>query len=147
MWTGVRAPRLAGVALGAAWLASIGSVIAAPQTNAGGRGQAIPAVPTERRIVRTPGAGGPLPKAAAPAGSWPSFRGAQAAGVAEGQNLPDRWDGTTGENILWKTPLTGLAHSSPVVWGDRIYVTTAVSSDPNATFRRGLYGDGDASPD
>jgi outer membrane protein assembly factor BamB len=106
-----------------------------------------PVTRPERRIVRTPGAGGPLPKAAPPAGSWPSFRGAQASGVADVQNLPDRWDGTTGENILWKAPLPGLAHSSPVVWGDRIYVTTAVSSDPKATFRRGLYGDGDASPD
>jgi outer membrane protein assembly factor BamB len=240
MWSRVRVLRLAGVALGAALLSSIGSVIAAPQTNAGGRGQAIPAVPMtfgaftatfaqdgafslegqgwpalkgtwnaaadivevvtpggpkdcagpgrytfkvegprvafalqsdacelrrmvldrstwtpagtpltrpERRIVRTPGARGPLPKAEAPAGSWPSFRGVRASGVADGQNLPDRWDGTTGENILWKTPLPGLAHSSPVVWGDRIFVTTAVSSDPKATFRRGLYGDGDASTD
>lgn len=43
--------------------------------------------------------------------------------------------------------MPGLAHSSPIVWGDRVYVTTAVSSDPAATFRRGLYGDGDASTD
>jgi len=53
----------------------------------------------------------------------------------------------TGEGIRWRTPLPGLAHSSPVVWGDRVYLTTAVSSDPRATFRRGLYGDGDASED
>jgi outer membrane protein assembly factor BamB len=90
------------------------------------------------------------PKSAAPktaTGSWPSFRGAQAAGVAEGQNLPDTWNAKTGENILWRTPLPGLAHSSPVVWGNRIFVTSAVSSDPKATFRPGLYGDGDASQD
>jgi outer membrane protein assembly factor BamB len=80
-------------------------------------------------------------------GSWPSFRGPQASGIAEGQNLPDRWDPKTGENILWRTPIPGLAHSSPVVWGDRIFVTTAVSSDPKASFRPGLYGDGDASKD
>src|SRR4029450_9245568 len=61
--------------------------------------------------------------------------------------LPDRWDVRTGENILWRTPIPGLAHSSPVIWGNRIFVTTAVSSDPNATFRPGLYGDGDASKD
>lgn len=79
--------------------------------------------------------------------NWPSFRGPQAAGVAEAQNLPDRWGGKTGENILWRTPIPGLAHSSPVVWGDKIFVTSAVSSDPNATFRPGLYGDGDASKD
>ena len=80
-------------------------------------------------------------------GNWPSFRGTQASGIAEGQNLPDSWNGKTGENILWRTPIPGLAHSSPVVWGNRIFVTSAVSSDPKATFRPGLYGDGDASKD
>jgi len=106
-----------------------------------------PAAVAARRIVRTAGAGGPLPPAGSAAGSWPSFRGAQASGLADGQRLPDRWDAATGDGILWRAPLPGLAHSSPVVWGDRVYVTTAVSSDPKATFRRGLYGDGDASPD
>ena len=80
-------------------------------------------------------------------GSWPSFRGTEAAGFADGQNLPDTWNAKTGENILWRTPLPGLAHSSPVVWGNRIFVTSAVSTDPKATFRPGLYGDGDASQD
>lgn len=80
-------------------------------------------------------------------GNWPSFRGPQAAGIAEHQNLPDRWDPKTGENILWRTPIPGLAHSSPVVWGNSIFVTSAVSSDPKASFRPGLYGDGDASTD
>jgi outer membrane protein assembly factor BamB len=90
------------------------------------------------------------PKSADPksaAGSWPAFRGFQASGIAESQNLPDTWNAKTGENILWRTPLPGLAHSSPVVWGKRIFVTSAVSSDPKATFRPGLYGDGDASKD
>jgi outer membrane protein assembly factor BamB len=89
----------------------------------------------------------PLPAAAPDTGSWPSFRGRLATGVAEGQNLPDRWDAGKGENILWRTPIAGLAHSSPIVWGNRIFVTSAVSSNPNATFRPGLYGDGDASDD
>ncbi|MDQ2855085.1 MAG: PQQ-binding-like beta-propeller repeat protein, partial [Acidobacteriota bacterium] len=80
-------------------------------------------------------------------GSWPSFRGPQAAGIAEGQNLPDRWNAKSGENVRWRTPIPGLAHSSPVVWGNRIFLTSAVSSDANATFRPGLYGDGDASKD
>lgn len=80
-------------------------------------------------------------------GSWPSFRGAQASGVADGQNLPDTWNAKTGENILWRLPIPGLAHSSPVVWGNRVFVTSAVSSDPKASFRPGLYGDGDASQD
>ncbi|HYE14612.1 MAG TPA: PQQ-binding-like beta-propeller repeat protein [Pyrinomonadaceae bacterium] len=101
-----------------------------------------------RRIVRTAGARAPSRlEPGSPRGSWPSFRGPQASGVADGQSLPDRWDGRTGENILWRTPIPGLAHSSPVVWGSRIFVTSAVSSEPNATFRPGLYGDGDASQD
>ena len=101
-----------------------------------------------RRIVKTAGARAPArPDPDTPNGSWPSFRGQQASGVAERQNLPDRWDGKTGENILWRTPIPGLAHSSPVVWGNRIFVTSASSSDPNASFRPGLYGDGDASKD
>jgi outer membrane protein assembly factor BamB len=64
-----------------------------------------------------------------------------------GQNLPDRWNGATGENILWRTAIPGLAHSSPIVWGNHLFVTSAVSSDLKATFRPGLYGDGDASKD
>jgi outer membrane protein assembly factor BamB len=102
----------------------------------------------ERRIVRT-GAKEPvrLPAAGSAAGSWPSFRGAEASGIASGQKIPDRWDLKTGENILWQTMVPGLAHSSPVVWGNRVFVTTAVSSKPGATFRPGLYGDGDASED
>jgi outer membrane protein assembly factor BamB len=102
----------------------------------------------ERKIVRTaapkPAA---LPAAAPDRGSWPSFRGPRASGIAEGMNLPDTWDGAKGTNVLWRTPVPGLAHSSPVVWGDRVFVTSAVSSRPDATFRPGLYGDGDASDD
>jgi outer membrane protein assembly factor BamB len=79
--------------------------------------------------------------------NWPSFRGPHAAGVADGQNLPDHWDGDKGVNILWKTRIPGLAHSSPVVWDDRVFVTTAVSSRGDAKFKPGLYGDGDASED
>jgi outer membrane protein assembly factor BamB len=102
----------------------------------------------ERRITRT--AGARPPSRSNPendAGSWPSFRGTNAAGFSEKQNLPEKWNGKTGENILWRTPIPGLAHSSPVVWGNRIFVTSAVSSKANATFRPGLYGDGDASDD
>jgi outer membrane protein assembly factor BamB len=101
-----------------------------------------------RRIVRTAGARAPdRAEPEARGGSWPSFRGPRASGVADGQLLPDRWDGKTGENVLWRTPIPGLAHSSPVVWGERVFVTSAVSGDPKASFRPGLYGDGDASED
>ncbi len=105
------------------------------------------AVPV-RRLVRTAAPSPkPLPSVTSARGSWASFRGAEASGIADGQNLPDRWDVKTGENILWRTPIPGLAHSSPVVWGDRVFVTSAVSSRANATFKPGLYGDGDASDD
>ena len=101
-----------------------------------------------RRIARTVGDRTPLrAKTGDGAGSWPSFRGPRASGIAENQALPDTWNVTTGANVLWRTPIPGLAHSSPIVWGDRIFVTSAISSIPNATFRPGLYGDGDASDD
>jgi outer membrane protein assembly factor BamB len=104
-------------------------------------------IPT-RRFVLTSNARPPSkPESNTLKGNWPSFRGAEASGIAEGQNLPDAWNGKTGENILWRTSIPGLAHSSPVVWGNRIFVTSAVSTDPKATFRPGLYGDGDASKD
>lgn len=78
---------------------------------------------------------------------WSSFRGERASGVADGHNLPERWDGQKGVNVKWKAMIPGLAHSSPIVWGNRVFVTTAVSSRGGDTFRHGLYGDGDASED
>lgn len=83
----------------------------------------------------------------AQAAEWPQFRGAAAAGVADGQKLPESWDVATGTAIRWKAAVPGLAHSSPIVWGDRIFLATAVSGMPNATFKPGLYGEGTASED
>ena len=109
-------------------------------------GEAVP-IP-ERRIVRTgPDRAPALPRPAPENGSWPSFRGPNASGIATAQNLPATWNAAKGENILWKTPIPGLAHSSPVVWGDRIFIASAISSRAKATFKPGLYGDGDASDD
>ena len=71
--------------------------------------------------------------AAAPAAAqnWPSFRGPGAGGVAaESAKPPSTWDIGSSRNVAWKVTLPGLAHSSPIVWGDRIYVTTAVPSQP-----------------
>jgi len=102
----------------------------------------------ERRMVRTAAASAAaIPRAGAAAGSWPSFRGPVASGVADGQRLPDTWNAASGENIAWRTEIPGLAHSSPIVWGHRIFVTSAISSRATATFKPGLYGDGDASDD
>lgn len=70
--------------------------------------------------------------------NWPSFRGQNASGVAEGANPPTVWDAEKSINILWKTAIPGLGHSSPIVWGDRVFVTTAVSSAENSQFVHGL---------
>lgn len=80
--------------------------------------------------------------------NWPSFRGPSASGVApDGQNLPLTWNAETGEGILFRVEIPGLAHSSPIIWGDRLFLTTAVSSAGEASFKPGLYGSGDASTD
>lgn len=78
---------------------------------------------------------------------WPSFRGPNASGVSDGHPTPVKWNAPSGESVLWKTPIPGVAVSSPVVWGDRVFVSTAVSSDPHATIRTGLYGDVEPSSD
>jgi outer membrane protein assembly factor BamB len=72
---------------------------------------------------------------------WPSFRGANAAGVADGTPTAVKWNAPAGENVAWKTPVPGVAVSSPIVWGDRVFVSTAISSDPTQGIRTGLYGD------
>ncbi len=75
---------------------------------------------------------------------WPSFRGPHARGFADCPTAPVEWDVAASKNIAFKTPIPGLAHSSPVIWGDRLFVTTAVSDDPDPYLRVGLYGE---SPD
>ena len=60
----------------------------------------------------------------ASAGNWPQWRGPDGSGVSNEKNLPAEWSPT--KNIKWKTPIEGRAHSSPIVWGNRIFLTTAV---------------------
>jgi outer membrane protein assembly factor BamB len=79
--------------------------------------------------------------------NWPSFRGPHGAGAVEGMGLPEAWDAETGISIRFKIEIPGLAHSSPVIWGDRLFLTTAVSSETGASFKPGLYGSGEASTD
>jgi outer membrane protein assembly factor BamB len=57
------------------------------------------------------------------------------------------WDAPKGINVRWKTPIPGLGHSCPIVWGDRVFVTTAVSGDPDPKLRLGNYGDVDSVND
>jgi outer membrane protein assembly factor BamB len=65
--------------------------------------------------------------------NWPGWRGHRGAGVSQEAKLPDTWSPTS--RIAWKTPIPGRAHSSPIVWGDRLFVTTAIEGDeiPNHT--------------
>jgi outer membrane protein assembly factor BamB len=72
--------------------------------------------------------------------NWPQFRGPSASGVATG-SPPIAWNGESGKNVLWKTAIPGLGHSSPVIWGDRIFLTSAVSATGEASLKVGLYGD------
>ena len=62
-----------------------------------------------------------LSVAGAGAENWPQFRGPSSQGLSSETGLPLRWDATT--NVRWKTPLPGPGHSSPVVWGDRVFLT------------------------
>jgi hypothetical protein len=79
--------------------------------------------------------------------NWPSFRGLFASGVADTQHPPITWDVQSGKNVRWKTPIPGLGHSCPIVWGDKVFVTTAVSRDPDPKVRTGNYGDVDSVDD
>ena len=72
---------------------------------------------------------------------WPAFRGDNAAGSNDGQGAVVEWDVDTKQNIRWKTPIPGISNSSPIVWGDRVFVVTAISGAGDKTFRTGLYGD------
>jgi outer membrane protein assembly factor BamB len=60
--------------------------------------------------------------------------------VAEGFETVSAWNVERGENLAWKVPVPGLGHSSPVIWGDRIFLTTAVSLGEKAELKVGLYG-------
>ena len=72
--------------------------------------------------------------AGAQAQNWPSFRGQNASGIADAQALPTTWDVEKSVNILWRTPIPGLGHSSPVVWGERVFLTTAISGAAKTTY-------------
>ncbi len=84
----------------------------------------------------------PAPAAAArKAVNWPSFRGPPARGVADGIPTAVEWDVPSGRGVAWKSAIPGLAHSSPVIFGERVYLTTAVRKAGEAELKVGLYGD------
>ena len=79
--------------------------------------------------------------------NWPSFRGPNASGVAEGSKPPIKWDVEKSQNVLWRTAIPGLSHASPIVWDNHIFVITAISSDSKAGFQAKDRGIGLANDD
>ncbi|PYP86688.1 MAG: serine/threonine protein kinase [Blastocatellia bacterium AA13] len=75
---------------------------------------------------------------------WPQFRGSQSIPVAEDPTLPDAWSPT--ENVAWKVDIPGSGWSSPVVWGDTIFLTSVVSSVEGEKPKKGLYFGGERKP-
>lgn len=59
--------------------------------------------------------------------NWPQWRGPDGQGVSAEKGLPDEWNDT--KNVRWKTPIEGLGHSSPIVWGKKIFLTTALDGE------------------
>jgi outer membrane protein assembly factor BamB len=80
--------------------------------------------------------------------NWPQWRGPASQGVSEEKNLPTEWSST--KNIQWKTPIPGRGHSSPIVWGNKIFLTTSVEGPvaPNAKpYKHMLGGEEFTHPD
>ena len=77
----------------------------------------------------------------ADAGNWPQWRGPDGQGISTEKNLPTEW--STTKNIRWKTPIAGRSHSSPIVWGNKIFVTTAIEGPvvPGAKAVKHMMGD------
>jgi hypothetical protein len=73
--------------------------------------------------------------------NWPQFRGALSLGISDNQNLPDTWTST--ENVAWKTDIKGRGWSSPIVWGDKIFVTSVVNLGDDQAPKKGLYFGGE----
>ncbi len=74
--------------------------------------------------------------------NWPQFRGTGSTGVAEDDpKLPDEWSST--KNVVWKSEIPGRGWSSPIVWGNRVFVTTVVPTEAKEKARKGLYFGGE----
>ena len=77
------------------------------------------------------------------AASWPQWRGPESQGVSSESNLPSEW--STTKNIVWKTPIPGRGHSSPIVWGNKLFITTAIQGEliPGVKTLQHFTADGD----
>jgi outer membrane protein assembly factor BamB len=75
--------------------------------------------------------------------NWPSFRGGSLGAVGYSKNLPDTWDST--KNVIWKTEIPGRGWSSPVIWGDKVFLTSVVKEGDFPVAKKGLYFGGEQS--
>ena len=73
-----------------------------------------------------------------PAATWPGFRGHAMSGIAPGGSIPERWSAT--ENVRWRIAVPGQGWSSPIVWGDTVFLTSGISGKPFKKPTPGLYG-------
>jgi len=64
--------------------------------------------------------------------NWPQWRGPFANGTAPQADPPTTWDGATGKNIRWKTPLVGRGSATPIVWGNQVFVPSEEKTDREA---------------
>lgn len=76
-----------------------------------------------------------------PKRQWSQYRGYLSSGTLDRANLPETWDVKKKENILWNIETLGLGLSSPVIWGDKLFITTAISSSDIDGLKAGIYGD------
>jgi outer membrane protein assembly factor BamB len=78
---------------------------------------------------------------------WPSYRGYYASGYLDKADLPDSFNIETSYHVKWNIEIPGLGLSCPVIWDDRVFITTAVSNKDKEGFRTGMYGDIDPVED
>jgi len=76
-----------------------------------------------------------------PERQWSQYRGYMSSGVLDHANLPESWDVKTEENVLWNIEMPGLGMSSPVIWGNKLFITTAISEKDREGLKQGIYGD------
>ncbi len=119
------------------------------QVNRGGEVSAWSVVTSDPAPLKTadPAASSSAVVTRTAARPWPQFRGERARGNGDGQGAPLEWSVKDGRNVRFKTALPGLSLSSPIVWGDLVFVSTAVGAKGDTTIKTGLYGDGDSGDD
>ncbi|MGQ9592884.1 MAG: outer membrane protein assembly factor BamB family protein, partial [Planctomycetota bacterium] len=87
--------------------------------------EALETVPQARAAAAGEKAGPAFPSAEEVEREWPRFRGPRGDGVSRYADVPDSFDAATGRGIVWKVPVPLPGHGSPVVWGERVFLSGA----------------------